>query len=390
MSLLLLEPMNCQKNKFQLNKKYAYLNCAYMAPQLKSVEKAGRKGLAKKRQPNLITPDDFFHDLETIKILFSQLVNCPDKNRITMIPSASYGIANVVNNLPLKKTDNIIVCGDQFPSNVYPWMSACQKSDAELRIITAPDTTEMRGKLWNEKILGAIDEKTQAVALGHVHWADGTLFDLLSLRQRCDEVDAALIIDGTQSVGALPFDIQEIRPDALIVAGYKWLLGPYSSGIAYYGEKFDKGTPIEQNWINRLDSQNFSELVNYREVYQPGADRYGVGEKSNFIMNPMVIAALKQILNWQPHHIQTYCHDLIQPLVSEAQQLGLYIEDSAHRSNHLFGIQIPEDKQDALHQALKLHRVSASMRGSFLRVSPHVYNDSRDINKLIRVLRAIV
>ncbi|PIB37042.1 aminotransferase class V [Reichenbachiella sp. 5M10] len=381
--------MKCQKKKFQLNKKYAYLNCAYMAPLSKTVEKAGRIGLSKKRQPNRITPDDFFHDVETIQTLYAQLIHSPDKNRITLIPSASYGIANVVHNLPIHKADNVILAGGQFPSNVYPWVQSCQAHQAELRIIEAPDTTVHRGKLWNERLLEAIDTNTRVVALGHVHWADGSLFDLLAFRKRCDEVGAALIIDGTQSIGALPFDVQEIRPDALIVAGYKWLLGPYSSGIAYYGEIFDQGTPIEQNWINRIDSQNFAELVNYQEDYQAGAVRYGVGEKSNFILNPMIIAALKQVLRWQPVQIQSYCQQLIAPAITEIKEMGLYLEDPGHRASHLFGIQIPEHKITTLNQSLKTHRVSASMRGSFLRVSPHLYNDARDINKLLQALKTI-
>ncbi|MCV9388366.1 aminotransferase class V-fold PLP-dependent enzyme [Reichenbachiella ulvae] len=380
--------MKCQKSKFLLNKKYAYLNCAYMAPLLKKAEKAGRKGIAKKRQPNLISPDDFFHDLDTIKLLYSQLINA-EKERITMIPSVSYGMAQVVHNLDLLKDENIVVCGDQFPSNVYPWMTACKNADAELKIIEVPDTTENRGKQWNEKILEAIDQKTKVIALGHTHWADGTLFDLMAIRKRCDEVDALLIIDGTQSIGALPFDVQEIKPDALVVAAYKWLLGPYSIGIAYYGEKFDQAEPIEQNWINRRDSEDFTGLVNYKDDYQPGADRFGVGEKSNFILNPILIESLKQVIRWQPAEIQTYCSELMAPAIEEIQSMGYYIEKDEDRSAHLFGILIPKEKQAAIATALKVNKVSVSMRGSFMRVSPHVYNDERDVNKLLRAFRSV-
>ena len=107
--------------------------------------------------------------------------------------------------------------------------------------------------------------------MSHIHWADGTLFDLKAIRQRTRDVGALLIIDGTQSIGALPFDIQEIQPDALICAGYKWLMGPYSLGLAYLGEFFDEGIPIEENWKNRHNSHHFARLVNYEDKYQPHA-----------------------------------------------------------------------------------------------------------------------
>lgn len=379
--------MNCQRKKFNLNKKIAYLNCAYMAPLLKKVEKAGIEGIKAKRQPNKVTGEDFFKDADTLRILYADLINTPEPNRIVMIPSVSYGIGNVVNNISMSKGDNIVLTEGQFPSNVYPWKNHCDKLEADLVLVAPPDTKEQRGVKWNEKILEAITDKTKAVSLGHVHWADGTLFDLKAIRKKCDEVGAALVIDGTQSIGAFPFDIQEIKPDALIVAGYKWLLGPYTSGLAYYGSRFDQGEPIEHNWINRLHSEDFANLVNYQDEYQEGAIRYGMGQQSNFIANPMLIASIKELRKWGVQNIQHYCQNLIHEPLEQVKEMGLYVEDENARGAHLFGIQFPKQKMDALATALKVHRVSVSIRGEFIRVSPHVYNDERDMNKLVRAIK---
>lgn len=379
--------MNCQRKKFNLKRKFAYLNCAYMAPLLKKVETAGIEGIKAKRQPTKIGGEDFFKDADTLRILFSDLINNPEPNRIVMIPSASYGIANVVHNIPVQKGENVVLTKDQFPSNVYPWKNHCEKHGADLILVAAPDTEEQRGRKWNENILAAITEKTKAVSLGQVHWADGTLFDLKAIRQRCDEVGAAMIIDGTQSVGAYPFDVQELKPDALIVAGYKWLMGPYTSGLAYYGSRFDQGEPIEQNWINRKNSSDFANLVRYQDEYEEGALRYGMGQQSNFIANPMLIAAIKQLRHWGVENIQNYCADLIAEPLKEIKKMGLYVEDAESRGAHLFGIKFPQDRMENLVKALKVHRVSVSIRGEFIRVSPHVYNDDKDFNKLLRALK---
>lgn len=382
--------MNCQRKKFNLNKKFAYLNCAYMAPLLKKVEKAGIAGIKAKRQPNKVTADDFFKDVDTLRVLYSDLINNPDPKRIVMIPSVSYGISNVVNNLSMKKGDNVVLTQGQFPSNVYPWKNLCDQQGGALILVDAPDTEDQRGAKWNEEILRSIDNQTVAVSLGHVHWADGTLFQLKEIRKRCDEVGAALIIDGTQSIGAYPFDIQEIKPDALIVAGYKWLLGPYTSGLGYYGPRFDQGEPIEHNWINRLDSKNFANLVNYEDEYEGGAMRFGMGQQSNFIANPMLITSLKQIRSWGVEEIQKYCATLIAADVDEFRDMGLYIENADARGSHLFGIKFPIAKMEALATTLKVHRVSVSMRGEFIRVSPHVYNDEKDMRKLVRALKEAI
>ena len=116
------------------------------------------------------------------------------------------------------------------------------------------------------------------VSIGHVHWSDGTLFHLEKIRAKLDKTGGLLVIDGTQSVGALPFSISKIRPDALICAGYKWLMGPYSLGLAYYGPAFDNGMPVEENWINRHNSEDFTGLIGYQDTYREMSLRYEVGE----------------------------------------------------------------------------------------------------------------
>jgi selenocysteine lyase/cysteine desulfurase len=355
-----------------LSRKIAYLNCAYMSPMLKKVEKAGRKGISSKRKPYKVSPEDFFRDGETARLLFAQLVNAGEPKRNVLIPSVSYALANVASNLP-KKKGNIIITEGQFPSNVYPWQAY------EIKTVAQPS----EGKSWSEAIIEAINENTAAVCLGHVHWIDGSLFDLKSIGEVARKHQAALVVDGTQSIGALPFDIHEIRPDALVVAGYKWLFGPYGIGMAYYGEMFDNGKPIEQNWINRLGSENFGGLVNYVDEYQPGALRYEVGEHSNFILLPMFIAALKQILKWTPKAIQEYVGELSAETIQELTKAGYLISQPGERANHLFGVRFGTNiNPDRVKGSLAKHKVNVSFRGDAIRVAPHLYNDQKDMDRL--------
>lgn len=379
--------MDCKKSHFQLNNSFTYLNCAYMSPLLRRVEAAGQEGLARKRNPFMITPDEFFGETEKLRSAYASLINAEDPKRIVTIPSVSYGMANVAKNLSLSKGDNIVVVGEQFPSNVYPWRKRAQINDAEIITVTPPDTSVNRGKKWNENLLKAINPRTKLVAMANVHWADGTLFDLKEIRNKTNEVEAWLAIDGTQSVGALPFDVQEIQPDALICAGYKWLMGPYSIGLAYYGPALDQGDPIEENWINRFESEDFSNLVNYNDQYQAGALRYEVGEHSNFILVPMMLEAVRQLNEWGPENIQHYCEELISDSVSELRKAGYWIEDNAYRSSHLFGIRLNKDHDmNIVKERLDKENILVSFRGDSIRVSPNVYNTPEDFNKLTETL----
>ncbi len=378
-----------QRAKFSLPTTGTYLNGAYMSPLLKSVEKAGIRGLLRKRNPFSITPTDFFTETDILRQEYAKLIGVKESNRVVIIPSVSYGMATVAKNVKLSAGENVIVAAEQFPSNYYSWSDLTRERGAELKVVSSVQGTG-RGKIWNERILESINTKTRLVALGHVHWADGTLFQLTEIRKRTRDVGALLVIDGTQSVGALPFDVQKIQPDALICAGYKWLMGPYSIGLAYYGEYFDAGKPLEDNWINRKDSENFAALVNYQSDYQPAALRYEVGEHSNFIAVPMMLAAIRQINLWKPANIQAYCEKISKKALSQLEEAGFWIEDPKYRAHHLFGIRLPQHiNRDKVVEALKKNKIAVSFRGDAIRVAPHVYNSEAEMNKLATVLKKV-
>ncbi len=377
--------MENQSALFQLDKDITYLNGAYMSPLLTAVSKIGQQQVAAKLEPYLISGDDFFTNVQAVKQEFSTLINAQNPDRMAIIPSVSYGLANVVKNVDVAGKE-ILVVAEQFPSNVYPWMELEITQNAKLRTISPPQTLENRGEQWNLNILDTINETTGIVAISHTHWADGTLFNLKAIRKKTNEVGALLIIDGTQSVGALPFDVQEIQPDALICACYKWLIGPYGIGVAYYGAAFDGGNPIEQNWINRKGSENFAGLVNYEDQYQPGAMRYSVGEQSNFILVPMLLEALKQLNQWGIKNIQTYCETITKKPVELLKSKGYWIENIEFRGAHLFGIRKKGLEVDKIKAILEKEHIFVSIRGQFIRVSPNVYNTEADMMRLVEVL----
>lgn len=383
-----VSPLRCQREAFSLPPDLHYLNCAYMSPLPRAVEEAGVEGISRKRNPSALGQGDFFEESQELRRLFARLINAPEPNSVAIIPSVSYGIGVAAKNAPLTQGQNIVLLEEQFPGNVYGWRRLARERGGEIRMV-GPGEGARRGSRWNEKILEAIDGDTGVVALAPVHWTDGTVFDLEAIGRRAREVGAALVIDGTQSVGALPFDVQELRPDALIVASYKWLMGPYSIGVGYFGPRFADGVPLEETWIAREGSEDFQALVDYQDGYQPGAVRFDVGERSNFILVPMLVQALKLVLEWGPDRIQEYTSRLSGSLLEEAATLGYPVEEEAFRVGHIFGLRVPEGLEMArLDQALRDEGVSASLRGTALRVSPNVYNDASDMEALGRALRA--
>jgi len=375
--------LSCQRARFSLPPDLHYLNCAYMGPSPISVQEAGAAAIRRKGNPSEIVAADFFEGSEELRRLFGRLINA-DPARVAIIPAVSYGVAIVARNTPLRRGQNIVISGEQFPSNVYAWRRAAEKNGVELRVVP-------RAAGWNARLLAAIDDATAIVALPHTHWTDGTKFDLAKIGRAAHARGAAFVVDGTQSVGAMPFDVAEIQPDALLCAGYKWLLGPYGLGLAYFSPRYDNGEPLEDNWIARKGSDNFQRLVEYEDEYAPGAIRYDVGERSNFILAAMLAEALKVVLDFQPARIQEYCAALSAGPIEKARALGFVIEDADARGAHLFGLRTPRGVDlKQLNESLRARRVFASLRGSALRVSPHVYNDERDFEALLQVLQEVV
>jgi selenocysteine lyase/cysteine desulfurase len=371
----------CQRDLFEVPDDIAYLNCAYMGPISRQARAAGEAGLARKTQPWRITARDFFTESEETRALFAQLVGA-DADGVAIIPSASYGVAMAAANLPVAAGQRILTLADQFPSNVYVWRDVAERSGATLVTIPRPDDYD-----WTAAVLAELDERTAVVALPNAHWTDGGLLDLARIGAQAREAGAALVVDGTQSVGAYPFDVNTSQPDFLVCASYKWLLGPYSLGFLYAAPHRRAGRPLEWNWITRADSEDFAGLVNYRDEFQPGARRYDMGERSNFALLPVAKAALEQILEWDVEEIATTLRTMTDEIASRATALGLSVAPATLRASHLIGLRAQKLPAD-LPARLAHSQVYVSVRGDSIRVSPHLYNTPADIERLFTTLAA--
>ncbi|MAG96142.1 MAG: aminotransferase class V-fold PLP-dependent enzyme [Alphaproteobacteria bacterium] len=374
----------CQRDLFDLPDDVAYLNCAYMSPLLDAAVAAGQMGLGLKARPWGITQDDFFAKSGATREAFGQLIGAAGSD-VAIIPSVSYGMALAAANLECGPGRRIVVLAEQFPSNFYAWNELVRRTGGEMVTVARPADGD-----WTAAVLAELDERTAVAALPHCHWTDGGLVDLEAIGARCREVGAALAIDATQSLGAFPFDVGRVRPDFLVAACYKWLLGPYSLGFVYVSPEHHAGRPLEFSWITREDSENFSGLVNYRDELQPGARRYDVGETSNFALMPVAHAALRQILDWGVDEIAATLGAMTADIGQRATALGLGAAPPERRASHFIGLRFADGIPDALMERLAAEQVYVSVRGDSLRVTPHLYNNAADVDRLFGALEAVM
>ena len=290
----------------------------------------------------------------------------------------------------LRAGQHILLLGDEFPSDVYAWSRVCKELSLTIVTVPMPDS-EAVGQEWNARILEAINDDTALVVMPHVHWQYGIKFEIEKIAERARAVNALVAIDGTQSVSALDFDVQKVKPDMLVCAAYKWLMGPYGMGLAYFGEFFDGGIPLEESWMARQESNLFYKLTEYQENYRPKAYRYNVGEHSHFIQMPMLEVALREKLAWGCESIQAHCQSLWQQPVQKLASLGVRFEPEAERAHHLVGIRLPASTDVMkVQQALEARKVIVAARGQGIRVSPHLYNTAADMNALVDALTDVL
>jgi selenocysteine lyase/cysteine desulfurase len=330
-----------QKQLFDIPSDITFLNCAYMSPLLKKVKQAGIEGINKRAAPWDIKIDDWFGPSEKLRELFARIVN-GNKENIALIPSVSYGIAIAANNISLTHEQTILLLDQEYPSNVYSWRELSKRTGATIVTIKREDKQS-----WTAAIISKITPKTGLVAIPNCHWTDGSIIDLDLVSEQTRKVNAKLVIDASQSLGAYPIAVNKIMPDFLVTVGYKWLHGPYNLGYLYADDKYCKnGNPIELSWLNKNGS-----------------------------------------IDWGVENIQETLAKLTIEIETRAKDLGLETPQHTNRVGHLIGIKFTESKVALLGKKLAENQVYVSFRGTNMRIAPHLYNDESDIDKLFDLLK---
>jgi selenocysteine lyase/cysteine desulfurase len=372
------------RESFAITDAVTYLNSASLGPRLRAVDAAGHAAVARMAAPWNIRSADWFADARALRALFASLIGAPT-DCVALVPSVSYGIAIAARNVPVASGDNIIVIDQEYPSNYYSWRRLAGERGAEIR--TAPP----RGGSLTDAIVSSIDRRTAVVAVANCHWTNGAAVDLVRVGAAARRHDAALVVDASQSLGAYPFDVAEVRPDFLVTVGYKWLLGPYGLGYLYVADRWHaQGEPLEESWLNRAGGDNFAGLVDYTDAYQSGAQRFNQGESAQFYLLPMALAALTQIAQWTATRIQQQLSEWTSELSSRAATLGLDSLAREQRVGHMVGLTARGTLPAGLVDALAARHVYVGARGNNIRVSPHLHSTAADLERLVVALQELL
>ncbi|MFK7804394.1 MAG: aminotransferase class V-fold PLP-dependent enzyme [Anaerolineae bacterium] len=309
--------------------------------------------------------------------LAAELVNSRPE-RIAWIQNTSDGVSKIANGLDWRPGDNVIVPDREFPSNYFSWKKLANQG-VELRHIESED-----GKTLPKNLLDIIDENTKVVALSQVQYYNGFHCNIEEIGKICRGHSALLVVDGTQSIGAINLDVVKCNVDALIVSAHKWMMGPLGIGFMALSDQAMKKIAVTNiGWLSFSDPFNF---VREKELL-PNAGRFEPGtENSTGIYG--LTARLKSILEIGPNVIEQRIIDLTDQLCAGLEARGYQI--TSHRGpsekSGIVTFTHPVTKGVTLMERLTQQNIAVSLRAGGIRVSPHYYNSEDEIDLILSVL----
>jgi len=349
-----------------------YLNAASTGPLPERTLRAQAEFSRKRAAPHRLSHEEQFSVLDRCRALIGEMLGAED-GTIALSVNTGAGINLAAWGLPLGAGSVVVVPDLEFPANVYPWMAASQVRGYAVRMVPARD-----GLLDEEALFAALDEPgTRVLSLSWVGFATGFVADLQRLSEACRARDIWLVVDAMQAAGVLPLDVARTHVDLVACGGQKWLLSPWGSGFTYVRPAMlEVLAPQPVSWMAVRGSDDFSDLVSYDLTWRDGARRF---EQITMPFQDFAgMAASLELLRELGHEaVHAHVAARATELADGAHAAGVDVVTPANRRAGIVTVR-PRDV-DATSARLRDARVIHSVREGTIRLSPHCYTTSDEI-----------
>jgi selenocysteine lyase/cysteine desulfurase len=374
--------MRSYRDEFSDFSPTVYLDCAYQRPCPRVTAERLRQAIELKSNPSRQDKSDYFRLPERVRTRIARLVGA-DPTEIVITTSATQGIGIVAAGMGLGAGDEVVVASSNFPSNLFTWLHLRRKG-VEVKVVQPTN-----GEVTPEQVAAAITQRTRVLALDWVGYSSGYRIDLEEFGKLIHDRGGILVVDGTQGVGAIRLDLDALPVDVLACAAYKWLLGPYGTGFAYVQRDLVGKLNLDViNWYSVEGAEKFDSLPKDQFTLLPGARVFDSGETGNFINLSGLDASLEFVEGVTAQTVNERCRALLDRL-SEGLLARDYILSAAAMSGHdstILGFRASTTEATArLHARLEAHHIGVSLRQGMIRVSPYLYNDEADIDRLLEI-----
>ena len=373
---------------FPILKNWAYFNHAGASPWPIQTTRAVQQ-FAEQFAGNAFLGRDWFGELEVLRGHLATLIGARGPDEVAIVRNTSDGICAIASGLDWKRGDRIVSPAVEYPSNVYPWMDACERQGAEL--ITVPERVDEQGvaRVSEDELLATADHhRTKIIALSHVQWASGQRMDIEKIGAWCKPRGVLFAVDVIQSLGVVPVDVQAANVDFLFTGGHKWLMAPAGAGILY----------CRRELIERV----VSPLVGALSVVNPFKWELNFTRSTTATRFETGTHAFPSLVGMKPS-IDLLMEVGIDPINAQVRSLG----DAFARGIEAKGYTVATPRADAVgvggavcftsptfkpgtvvHDLKDHHRTELAARSGRVRFAPHFYNTLEQVDRLLRNLPA--
>lgn len=379
-----------QRELFDIPEDRAFFNAAAWAPMPKATVAAGERAVSRKARPWEVPKGFDAREIARARGLAAGLIGA-QAHDVAIVPSVGYGFSTAAKVLDVPKGERVIVMNNDHSAPVLDWLQRAEQGGFTVESVARSAEGD-----WTSALVAAIERPgappVSVASISSIHWSDGGLVDMKAIRRALEPMGGRLLVDATHAVGAMPVDVAEADPDFLMFPTYKWLLGPYGRAFLYVAPRHQDGIPLEQTSYGRkrvvaTDPQHFTDLA-----YVDNAMRFDMGERDFFVSLDMASTSMEQIAEWGTARISERIASLTDRITDLLQGADCRVSwlPKQHRAPHILSLSFDREPAAGFTESLEAAKVNAAMRLGRLRISPHVYNNTRDCEHLAKVLKAVL
>jgi cysteine desulfurase/selenocysteine lyase len=363
-----------------------YLNVSGNAPMPKASLRAAQGAIEWKKFPQRVPDEAYFDVPNRIRASIAQLIGA-SADEIALTTGASTGMAAVAYGLSWKPGDEVVTAQGEFPLQYTTWRPMEKREGIALKIVGPSDRF-----ISADDLIAALSPRTKLVSVSLVRFDDGSMIDAVRLAAACHAQGTLLLLDASQCCGATPMDVTQLGADFIVCAGYKWLLSPYGTGFFWAKSKHTANMrPGPFYWTAAEGASHFGSLVMTNPKMAAGARRWDSAETASYFNLSAMAVSLELVLRMKPETVEAHNRGLMELMFERLPKdrcVPASPLDPARRGPYAcFAARTPE-KTAALFEKLRANNVFVSLREGNLRISPHLFNTERDIDKLISVVTA--
>ena len=377
-----------QRHQFDIPRDVAYLNAAAWSPLPLATQEAARLAVGRKGQPWKL--DAAFADgqHERARAAAARLIGA-DPTDVALVSSVGYGVAIAGKVFAPARGSRVLVLENDHTSPVLEWLTRAEAQGFTVETVAQPGDGD-----WTSAVLAAIERPGASplslASISSVHWSDGGLIDVDRVQAALRRQGAAFLMDATHHVGVLATDVKRLDPDFLMFPTYKWVLGPYGRAFVYVAKRHQGGVPLEQTAFGRRDVKAENPVYFADMRYLPDARRYDMGERDHFISMEMAAIGMEMMAAWGADAVAGRMRMLAARIAAGVAELPIEVPQEPRRAPHVLSLGFPRGMPADLIARLAAEKVYAAPRLGRLRISPHVYNDEEDCDRLIAALRRVL